>query len=81
MGKVIFLNILFLGTVFCFNAWSQTDPAFAGIITDHMVLQRGVPVSVWGYAEPGEKIKVSFWDQEKETVTAQEGCWEIYLDP
>jgi len=26
---------------------------------DHMVMQRGMPVPVWGWAEPGEAITVS----------------------
>ena len=32
---------------------------FAKIFTDHMVLQQGKPLVVWGWAEPGAKVKVT----------------------
>jgi sialate O-acetylesterase len=36
---------------------------------DHMVLQREKPVAIWGRADAGEPISVSFGGQSK-TVTA-----------
>ena len=32
---------------------------FARIFTDHMVLQQGKPICVWGWAPPGAKVKVT----------------------
>ena len=29
------------------------------IFGDHMVLQRDKPINVWGWAEPGEDVKVT----------------------
>ena len=34
------------------------------IFGDDMVLQRGLPVPVWGTASPGERVTVSFAAQE-----------------
>ena len=35
------------------------EPRLPALISDHVVLQQGVPVRIWGNAEPGERIKVS----------------------
>ena len=42
------------------------------------VLQRGRPVPVWGTADDGEKITVTFQDQVVETIT-QSGKWRVQL--
>lgn len=46
---------------------------------DHMVLQQGQPVPVWGTATPGENITVEFAGQKKSTVTGTDGNWRIEL--
>jgi len=33
-------------------------PRLAGIFVDHMVVQRDQPLPVWGWAEPGEMVRV-----------------------
>ena len=53
----------------------------ASVFTDHMVLQRDMPVPVWGWAEPGEEVTVTFDQQSKSTVADQDGKWQIALDP
>ncbi|MEG0457263.1 MAG: dockerin type I repeat-containing protein, partial [Oscillospiraceae bacterium] len=52
----------------------------ASVFANNMVLQREEKVPVWGYAEDGRIVKVSFNGQEKQTV-AKDGKWMIYLDP
>ncbi|MBE3109509.1 MAG: sialate O-acetylesterase [Acidobacteria bacterium] len=46
-----------------------------------MVLQRDMPVPVWGSAAPGEKVTVKFRDQEKTAVADNDGKWLVKLDP
>ena len=53
----------------------------AVVFTDHMVLQRGVPVPVWGRADPGEEITVSFAGQTRSVTTGADGRWSLSLDP
>jgi sialate O-acetylesterase len=38
------------------------------VFGDHMVLQTGQAVPVWGWAKPGESITVSFAGQKKQTT-------------
>ena len=46
---------------------------------DHMVLQRDMPVPVWGTAEPGEQVKVSFADQSVICTANKDGKWRADL--
>lgn len=63
-------------------AASTTEAAveMPGLFSDHMVLQRDMPVPVWGQAAPGEKVRVSFRGQSKETVADPSGRWMVKLD-
>jgi sialate O-acetylesterase len=51
------------------------------IFSDHLVLQAGKPVAVWGTAAAGEKVTVGFAAQEKSTTAGQDGAWSVKLDP
>ncbi len=53
----------------------------AGVFGDHMVLQRGLPVPVWGTAAPGEKVSVAFADKRVETAAELDGTWSVDLPP
>ena len=57
------------------------DFKLAGLFTDHMVLQREQPVSVWGTAAPDADISVTFAAQTKTTQASDDGTWRIQLDP
>ena len=46
---------------------------------DGMVLQRGMPVAVWGTAEAGESVKVCFAGREADAVADGEGRWKARL--
>jgi len=50
------------------------------MFSDGAVLQRGISVPVWGTANDGEKITVSFADQ-KVSTTAKNGKWMVRLAP
>lgn len=52
-----------------------------GAFSDHMVLQRDLPVPVWGTAGPGEKVTVKFAGQEKSATADANGKWMVKLDP
>jgi sialate O-acetylesterase len=50
------------------------------IFGNDMVLQRDMPVPVWGWADPGEKVTVAFAGQKKEAVAGADGAWQLKLD-
>ena len=47
------------------------------VFSDHMVLQRGAQAPVWGWAEPGESVKVSVAGQMKAAVAGDDGKWMV----
>ncbi len=49
--------------------------------SDHMVLQRGGPVPVWGTTAPGGEVLVSFANQQKSARADSVGRWRVNLDP
>ncbi len=51
------------------------------IFGDHMILQQDKPVKVWGWADPGERVNVSFDKQNKTAVADKNGDWSVTLDP
>ena len=46
-----------------------------------MVLQRDVPVKIWGVANPNEKIEVWFNWKKSSTVADNRGEWSVVLEP
>ena len=53
----------------------------AAVFSDHMVLQRELPVRVWGRAVAGAMVQVSFADQQRQVTAAVDGTWQAELDP
>jgi len=50
------------------------------LFSDHMVLQRGQAVPIWGTAAPAEKVTVKFRQQSKEATADAAGKWRVSLD-
>jgi sialate O-acetylesterase len=48
---------------------------------DHMVLQRDLPLPIWGEAATGENVTVHFAGQELSTIANMEGNWQVKLAP
>ena len=57
---------------------SRAEIRLHHLFTDHMVLQQGTTVPVWGWGEDGEKITVEFGPQ-KISTTAKAGRWIVKL--
>lgn len=55
------------------------DVRLPGFFTDHMVLQQKMKIKVWGWADPGEKIKVGIAGHSAETVADNKGTWSVQL--
>jgi len=46
---------------------------------DHMVMESGMPVPVWGTADPGEKVAITFNGQTRTAVADASGKWMVRL--
>jgi sialate O-acetylesterase len=60
---------------------ARADVTPAALFTDGAVLQREKPVAIWGRADRGEKITVSFAGQRRETTAGNDGRWLVMLEP
>lgn len=70
-------DMFFLG-FFCLNT-AVAEIKMPGIFDDNMVLQRNMPVPVWGKARPGEKIVVTIGDASQSGYADKLGNWKIKL--
>src|SRR5439155_15826544 len=61
-----------------FVSTSQADVRLHGLFSDNMVLQRGMAVPIWGWADNGETVTVQFGNQTVRT-TAKDGKWMVRL--
>ncbi|MDQ1085568.1 sialate O-acetylesterase [Siphonobacter sp. SORGH_AS_1065] len=48
-------------------------------ISDGMILQRDTPLTIWGWANPGEKVTVRFQNKTYKTTTSSNRKWQISL--
>lgn len=51
------------------------------IIGDGMVLQRDCPVRIWGWASPGEKVRIEFLNAAYTTHAGNDGRWSATIGP
>ncbi len=54
-------------------------PKLAPVFGDHMVLQTGAPVAIWGTAEAGEKVTVKFRGEEATATAGEDKKWSLKL--
>jgi sialate O-acetylesterase len=60
---------------------AAADVTLPSVLAEHMVIQRGVPVHVWGMAAPQESVAVIFRGETKSTNADELGRWSLYLVP
>lgn len=68
-----------LGLVICSAAGAQI--ALPKVLSSHMVVQRDLPVHVWGLAAPSEQVSVSFRGETGTATAGELGRWSVYLKP
>src|SRR6266446_586017 len=59
----------------------SADVTLPAILAEHMVIQRGLPVHIWGKAAPDEAVSVTFRGETRATQADALGRWSAYLAP
>ena len=54
---------------------SRRRDASAKVFSDHMVLQQGIKLPIWGKAAPGREVISRFLDQKKSVKAGEDGRW------
>jgi sialate O-acetylesterase len=70
----------------CLAATTLADVRLPEIFNNNMVLQRDMPIPIWGWAEPGEEVSILFENQARGTFTVEvttnaDGKWSTQLPP
>jgi len=74
-------RFLFLSSIALVAAFAaRADVKLPALVSDGMVLQQGINVPVWGWADEGESVTVEFQGQ-KVSTTAKDGKWMVRLKP
>jgi sialate O-acetylesterase len=63
------------------GATASAEVTLPKILTSHMVVQRDLPVHIWGMATPGEDVSVSFRGETRIAKAGPLGHWSVYLAP
>ena len=69
MNTRVLLAALMASLVFSVYSPVRADVKLPSVFGSNMVLQRDMPVPIWGWAEPGEEVTVRFGSTKK-TVKA-----------
>ena len=74
MKKIALLSLL------CAGIAVSAAVKLPAIFSDHAVLAKKAKVPIFGKADPGEKVIVSFNGQTRETVAGENGKWRVDLN-
>ncbi|CAN5909066.1 sialate O-acetylesterase [soil metagenome] len=64
----------------CSAGFLHAEVKLPAIFADHLVLQRGKPVAIWGTAAEGEEVTVKFGEQSKKSKAGKDGSWKVTLE-
>jgi len=71
--------IVSLSATLCFAAVASAQVKPSALFSDHMVLQSGMSVPVWGTADPTEKVTIKFNGQTRSATADTTGKWMVRL--
>jgi sialate O-acetylesterase len=72
---MLLLGLSCLGSIsFC-----RADPILPNLIGNHMVLQQGREIHLWGRSDPGEKITITLAGRTGSQVADAQGHWSVHL--
>ena len=77
MKNTVALSIV----LFLISSSSNADVKPAALFSDHMVLQRGQDIPVWGAASPSEQVSVTLAGQTQRAAASSNGKWRVTFTP
>ena len=67
--------------ILVFAVVARAEVRLPAIISDNMVLQQGVKVRIWGNADAGEHVTVTFAGKSSSAVADIQGRWQLLIGP
>lgn len=68
-----------LASLLVLTALTHAELTCAPVFQDHMILQQGMPVAVWGTADADSEVKLAFGKHEQSTKADDQGNWKLQL--
>jgi sialate O-acetylesterase len=80
--KTLSLLILLATFQSLFIPSTQAEVRLPALVSSNMVLQRNTTVTIWGWADPKEKIQIgaSWLKEPKQIITDNDGNWQIEVE-
>jgi sialate O-acetylesterase len=72
-------KILFFLTALLSVSFMEAKVTLPQLFQSGMVLQRGKPIPVWGTADAGEAVTITFNKKQYTAVADGQGCWRVDL--
>jgi sialate O-acetylesterase len=76
-----FAVVLLLSCVLVCSGASYAEVNLPAVISENLVLQRGMKVPVWGTADAGEDVTVKLGEQKATVKAGADGKWKVQLGP
>jgi sialate O-acetylesterase len=79
LSRVATVLLLALGLCGLSPSSVRADVRLPKLIGDNLVLQQGKPLPIWGWADPGEKVSVTFAGKTEVATADEKGKWMVKL--
>jgi sialate O-acetylesterase len=56
---------------------AKADITLPNVFSSNMVLQRGMEIPVWGWADPGERVTVTLGEIKNQSKQTARGCGRL----
>ena len=77
----ITMGITVAGACLLAGMMAKAEVRLPKIFASNMVVQRGLPVQVWGECNPGSSVQVSLGPRQGTAIAGTNGDWQVALDP
>jgi sialate O-acetylesterase len=79
--SIFCLAILVAGIAAATSGIANAEVSLASCFGSNMVIQRGLPVQVWGQGNSNRSVQVSLGTQRVTGIAHDDGSWQVTLDP
>src|SRR5262249_40419532 len=77
----IIMALSVLSLMLVFGSSARADVKLPALIGDNMVVQQGVKVRVWGWADSGSRVRVSMAGKSATATADAKGRWQVWFGP
>ncbi len=73
------MKLLYTFVLICLTLTARAEVTLPKVFSSHMVLQREMPIHIWGNGAPGEQVTADLHGSTNTAITDDLGRWSLYL--